>query len=278
MRLIKKRLAALGSLFILVTHGRNAIANQWLPVLTIVMGLFIASEPLVAATEPDTVLTNKVVVNYTVGNGAPIRTESSVSLTTSPRTPAKIAFYSQFDGGNTLNVQPTSFSSSASSNAWQPVISSVQGNTELIQTISFSPGEQLVIRVEDFDQNIDSASQEKIIVDLRIGNTGDVERLQLTETSLSSGVFVGVVPLVGVSQVLSNNGKLSVEALSEISAKYVDQGDSTDTVAAVGIVDPSNLVFDSTTGKPINGATITIVAINRQGSQGAKGSDQHNGD
>ena len=117
---------------------------------------------------------------------------------------------------------------------------------------------------------------ETIIIDLGISNTGDAERLRLTETAADSGVFVGVLELVESAQSDQNNGELSVEALSEISAKYKDREDQTDTAATVGIVDPSNLVFDSTTGELINGAIITLVY--KGGSQGARVYDQFNGD
>ena len=276
MRLIIKKIAALDSLNFLMGSRRNAASSRWLPLLFIVAGFLISSLQAQAATEPDTVLTNQVVVNYTVGSGAAIQTESSVSLTTSSRTPAKIGFYSQFAEGDTLNVQPTSFSPDGSDNNWQPVSSPVQGNLALIQTISFAPGEPLIIRVEDFDQNLDSSVLETIVIDLSINNTGDTERLMLTETAPGSGVFSGVIPLVDTSLLSSNNGQLSVIKLSEINAKYVDREDNTDTVATIGIVDPSNLVFDSLTGDPINGAKITLVSTGN--GQGARVFDQHNGD
>ncbi len=276
MRLIIKKIAALGDRITSIDDGRNTVANCWFALLLIVLGTFIPVSSAVAATEPDTVLTNKVVVNYTVGNGASIKKESSVSLTTSSRTPAKIAFYSIFSGGETLNVQPTMFSPNGTDNNWQAVESPVQGHTELIQTISFTAGESLIIRVEDYDQNLDSTVFETIIIDIEISNTGDVERLQLTESAADSGVFVGVLELVESATSDQNNGVLSVEALSEIGAKYKDREDQTDTAATVGIVDPSNLVFDSTTGEPINGAIITLVY--KGSNQGARVYDQFNGD
>ena len=168
MRLIIKKIAALGSLISSIDYCRNAVVSCWLALLLVVLGVSVPSGSAVAATEPDTVLTNKVVVNYTVGNGATIKTESSVALTTSSRTPAKISFYSSFPGGNTVNVQPTMFSPDGTGSDWQAVNSSVQGNTEIIQTISFSAGEPLIIRVEDYDQNIDATRFETIVVDLGI--------------------------------------------------------------------------------------------------------------
>lgn len=275
MRLIIKIIAALGSLISLTDYCRNTVASRWLPLLLIIVGFSLSSLPTMAATEPDTILTNKVVVNYTVGNGAAIQADASVSLTTSSRTPAKIKFFSQFDGGDALNVQPTLFSPDGSDRNWQSINSAVEGNIPVIQTISFSAGEPLIIRVEDFDQNLDATVFETIIIDLQISNTGDIERLILTETHPSSGVFSGVIPLVDTSLNTSNNGQLSVELLSEINAKYIDREDATDTVATVGIVDPSNLVFDSTSGAPINGATITLVPTN---GQSARAYDQFGGD
>ena len=276
MRSIIKKIAAQGSLITPRNDSSNTVVGRWLASLFVLSCLLLVSSPATAATEPDTTLTNTVMVNYTVGTGAIISTGSSVSLTTSSRTPAQISFFSEFLGGDPLNVKPTSFSTDGSAGNWQGLSNSVQGNTPVIQTISFSAGEPLIVRLEDYDQNIDSSTIQAIIIDLGIGNTGDTERLLLTETAADSGVFAGVINLVDTSSVVEHNGELSVESLSEIEAKYTDREDQSDVTATVGIVDPSNIVFDSTTGAPVNGAIITLTYTGS--SQGARVYDQFNGD
>ena len=261
MRLIKKIKAALGGLCSLTCQRINTLASHWLPLLLILASAEMTGTEAFAATEPETTLTNTVKVAYTVGSGASIQKQASVSLVTSKRTPAKIAFYSVFDGGSQTQVPETQFSLGNSSGTnWSSVDSSVQGATPIIETFSFSAGEPLIIRVEDFDQNLDSSVRETITIDLEINNTGDTETLLLTESEPGSGVFIGVVPMVSSESVTQFDGQLSVEVLSRIGAIYTDIEDETDTVATLGIVEPSNVVFDSTTGEPINGAVISLIS------------------
>ena len=261
MRLIKNNKAALGGLYSLACQRVINLASQWLPLLLILAFAEVTGMAAFAATEPETTLTNTVKIAYTVGGGASIKKEASVSLVTSKRTPARIAFYSVFESGHETHIPATKFSSGNSSEAiWQPINSPVQGATPIIETLSFSVGESLIIRVEDFDQNLDASVQEFITIDLKIDNTGDTEVLLLAETDPGSGVFVGVVPMVGSEFIVAFDGELSVETLSRIEAVYTDIEDDTDTVATLGIVEPSNLVFDSTTGEPINGAIISLIS------------------
>lgn len=261
MRLIKNIKAALAGLCPLACQRVDTRASQWLSFLLFLVLTETLGSAVFAATEPDTVLTNTVKVSYTVGSGASINKQAKVSLTTSKRTPANIAFYSVFEGGTPARVSTTEFSVGNPSGAnWQSVDSRVQGITPLIETFSFSAGEPLIIRVEDFDQNLDGSIQEVITIDLEVNNTGDTETLLLTESEPGSGVFIGVVPMVGTKLVTPFDGVLTVETLSRIGAVYTDAQDETDTVATLGIVDPSNLVFDSTTGEPINGAVISLVS------------------
>ena len=261
MRLINTIKAALGGLCSLVYQRVSTLVSRWLPLLLILAFAEFTGMAAFAATEPETTLTNTVKIAYTVGSGASISKEASVSLVTSKRTPAKIAFYSVFESGSQTQVPATKFSPGSSTGTnWQSINSSVQGATPIIETFSFSAGEPLIIRVEDFDQNLDGSLQETITINLEIDNTGDTETLLLTETESGSGVFVGVVPMVSSESIVAFDGQLSVETLSRIGAIYTDIEDGTDTVSTLGIVEPSNLVFDSTTGEPINGAVISLVS------------------
>ena len=71
-----------------------------------------------------------------------------------------------------------------------------------------------------------------------------------------------VAPLIEQKIVKKLGGILTVDEESEISADYVDVADGTDTSASVVLVDPLGIVFDSSRGLPVDGATITLINTN----------------
>jgi uncharacterized repeat protein (TIGR01451 family) len=127
----------------------------------------------------------------------------------------------------------------------------------LLSTRILHAGDPLFIRVTDLDQNLDPTALDTILVSLTDGKTGDVEMLRLTETGPNTGVFLGYLP-TAVSSVASYDGTMSVSEDSAIEVRFTDPLDGTDAVAATTLVDPHGLVFDSRTGLPVNGATVTI--------------------
>ncbi len=118
--------------------------------------------------------------------------------------------------------------------------------------------EPLFLRLSDRDQNIDRAVAETILLTLEIKDNGEKEVLVLTETGPDTGVFAGYVWSV-TTPVIKGNGVLSVNADASIVAAYVDPEDSSDNVKATALIDPSGIVFDSKTGQPVNGITVTMI-------------------
>ncbi len=123
---------------------------------------------------------------------------------------------------------------------------------------TYHTGEPLFIRLTDLDQDLDPAAIETVLVTVGVSATNDIEVLRLRETGPNTGVFTGYIQ-TGPGPAVSGNGILSVAVNSRINGSYVDVADSTDSRVDLALVDPYGLVFNSTTGLPVDGATVTLV-------------------
>ena len=119
-------------------------------------------------------------------------------------------------------------------------------------------GDPLFIRVTDLDQNLDRTRNETVLVTVTNPANGDIEVLLLTETGPDTGIFVAYLPTTG-SASAGYNGSMSVNPGDILSTRYVDIADGSDTSATTIMVDPYGIVFDTVTGLPVNGATITMI-------------------
>lgn len=119
-------------------------------------------------------------------------------------------------------------------------------------------GDPVFVRVDDGDQNRDSTVRETVEVRLTARATGDAETLRLTETTPDSGMFVGFLP-TGVANAVPGNCTLDLVRDSSLDVAYVDPRNASDTAAASGLVDPFGVVFDSTTGEPVDGVRVRLL-------------------
>ena len=129
----------------------------------------------------------------------------------------------------------------------------------MIRTDLYHQGEPIFFQVADPDQNIDPSSRETIWVLLGCPGQDDNELLLLQETGPDSGRFAGCIQSSGRGPVQSFNGILDVAQETTITARYTDPADGADTVATTALVDPFGLVFDSSTGQPVDDVTLTLV-------------------
>lgn len=127
----------------------------------------------------------------------------------------------------------------------------------LIETTSLHGGEPLFVRVADADRNRDAATIDTLDVQLATPSN-DRETLRLSETGANTGVFVGYIQ-TRATNATGANCVLEVERNASITSTYVDPDNSADTSRAQLLVDPYGLIFDSSTGAPVNGARVKLV-------------------
>ncbi|MBI5233666.1 MAG: DUF11 domain-containing protein [Deltaproteobacteria bacterium] len=134
---------------------------------------------------------------------------------------------------------------------------------QLITAAVYHETEPVFLRLTDGDQNIDPLVAETVMLTLDINKNGEKETLVLTETGPDTGVFAGYIQSVIGSTAQGsadiNNGKLSVYEDAKILATYEDAEDGITTYEATALVDPFGVVFDTSTGQPVNGATVTLM-------------------
>lgn len=201
---------------------------------------------------------------YSVGSVATVTDSNLVSVVV--RTPSTIEFLSYAPlapNAEQVNISPTSYNSSG---FFTPVAEPVPfGSTTpldlnlpvpLVKATVYHAQEPIFLRLTDFDQNLDPLVAETVLV--TVTSNGDTEILLLTETSPDTGIFTGHIPSVTGGSV-PGDGQLSVNADSEILANYVDIVDGSDTSVAAVLVDPFGIVFDTSTGLPVDGAVVTLI-------------------
>lgn len=219
------------------------------------------------------VIRNTGYVDYTVGAEDYRRPSNEVSMTVpdTARTPSIITFHKYAPSvldATEFSVRPTRFRDGGTQGLLE-LLSDPDHFGDLIdlnvvvpflETQLYRAGDPIFFTVRDLDQNLLPTVRETVLVTLEVANTGDVEELQLTETGVDTGLFIGYIPSTAdITPTFS--GVLSVTTESEIVATYTDDVDGTDVSVAAALVDPFGVVFDSSNGDPIDGASVTIVDV-----------------
>ncbi|MDQ6962248.1 MAG: SdrD B-like domain-containing protein, partial [Mariprofundaceae bacterium] len=131
---------------------------------------------------------------------------------------------------------------------------------QFIPAGAYHSGETVFVEVNDSDQNHDPYSIESIIVTLVDKKTGDREQLSLTETAANTGMFLASILSTSASPT-QNDNQISVLQGSELSASYRDPTSNADISAAAVLVDPFGVLFNTSTGQPIDGIQITMIDV-----------------
>jgi uncharacterized repeat protein (TIGR01451 family) len=229
-------------------------------------GVFLLSGTFaLAATPPNTQVTNIASANYIIG-GTNATVTGSVSMMTAARTPAVIDFLQyipQGTGGVVENVALSYCNGIAmpAPNYIMPPSTAltVPGGLRLAPATEYVKGDPIFIKVTDYDQNKNPNLAETI--QLTIGSGTDTEQLTLTETGLSTGVFIGYIQSKAVAGP-NNDCQLSVAGSNtRISATYTDPLDALPTVVDQALVDPFGVIFNSNSGLGVDGGKITMIDI-----------------
>lgn len=215
---------------------------------------------------------DKIVNTASVIAAGITSTTATATVTAVIRTPSQIEYLQYaptLPGVPAVQVVPGFYRNSADPAAPflplpLPVMTGSTAPIDLSRPIPLAPatqlhqGDPLFIRVTDLDQNLDRNRVETVFVTVTNPANGDIEVLLLTETGADTGIFAAYLPTTR-SAVAGHNGSMSVSEGSILSTRYVDIVDGSDTSATAILVDPYGVVFDSVTGQPVNGATITMI-------------------
>lgn len=240
------------------------------------IGLVLLSFPgLSVALPPGTVISNSAIATYTDGPSPGIisRNSNTVIVTTvAARTPATIELLQYAPASPSAQLVPVSLSAYSTSGSLSgPFVTlgppapagsgtpiNLSNPVPLVTASQYHAGEPVFVRVTDYDQNLDPATAETVLVTIKDDLSGDVEVIRLTETGPNTGVFTGYVQASKQSAIIGN-GILSAMCDSHITAAYVDPMDSTDSKTATVLVDPYGKIFNSATGQPIDGVSVTLM-------------------
>ena len=184
------------------------------------------------------------------------------------RTPSQVEFLRYSLAGSPQSIQQSEYKTSMGLFTASPPTALYAGGPllDLSQPVPLSPSalfieaDTIFVRLADPDQNIYADQIESVLVTLT-SSTGDNEVLRLYETAIDSGLFVGYISSTAapVTDSTDNNGSLSIVLKGSITARYTDIADLSDASVSAGLFDPVGTVFDSTTGLPVDGVTISIV-------------------
>lgn len=234
--------------------------------------LFLGLAAAQAALPPNTPIVNTASATFRI-SGVPVTVTGSATLSTSAGTPATIGLLAAADGvpnlpagtGSTLNVAPTQCQRAAGWVALNAPTApgqgplAVPGDHKVVPASTYASGDLVLVQVTDHDQNADPAVRETLVV--TVGSEGgDSERLRLTETGPSTGIFLGYLQTAhGAAQ--PGNCVLEANGSQRITASYVDQSENSVVISATALVDPFGIVFDSATGAPVSGVRVTMVDV-----------------
>ncbi len=258
--------------------------------------LFLHSSILWAATAPNSAITNLATATYSVGANN-LSATSTVAVNTAACLdiglkiellqyipPAGAALAPA--GTHTEMVQPTGYAPSGAltgpfTTLANPTLLGNPAPTPLPANLLLAPlsdaagkpiasyarNEPIFVRVASYDSNLNPALADQISMTLTT-NSGDSEVLQLTETGLSTGVFVGsvqsVFAAIGTAPT-PNDGKITIsshnETLTQVYNHLNCASGANIATSSSGLLDPYGIVFDSKTGAPVNGATISKIDI-----------------
>lgn len=229
--------------------------------------LTIATAIAGMATAAPVTITNTATLELHLAGAT--RSYSSNTLTTEvvpPPTPATVTFLRATSLAGAVPMAVSGAQCRTADGGFVPVSGeqssmAAGGSTMVLQARTFHAGEPVMMSLADKNRNRDPNARET--VEVKITTTpGDEEVLRLVETEANSGTFAGTVPSVGVPPAPAKyDCKLSLSANATIRVAYTDNFYPTDVAEATVLVDPYGILFDSETGEPANGVTVTLIDV-----------------
>ncbi|MGI9328461.1 MAG: hypothetical protein ACR2PZ_24815 [Pseudomonadales bacterium] len=124
----------------------------------------------------------------------------------------------------------------------------------------FKSDDALFLQVFDPDADLDPLAADQIEIQLATPS-GDSERIVATETANNSGEFTGYIQSRRTPPLAVEDCVLTVGLNETVNARYVNAADASNIATAAALVDPLGLVFDSASGQPLDGVTVTLIDV-----------------
>lgn len=237
-------------------------------LFTIILTTFFPSAAALAVPA-GTAIPNQATLAYVNNAGEASILSSNIAqvVTAVERSPASVEFIRVVASGTgdfQETVGPSAcFQNGVFANLADPVLSGgvtvdPTATQNVSVTDSYNVSEPLFLRLTDSDQNIDAAVIDYVAVEVTHAGSGDTETIQLSETGISTGIFTGYLPTANAAPV-AGDCVLQGGMNSMVRVDYTDPVDGTDSAAAVAMLDPVNIVFDSQTGSIVDGASIELI-------------------
>ena len=242
------------------------------------------------ATAPNTLISNTAIATYQIGaSGVPSTISATATFNTAacgspvqidllqyvPAARSALAPYATsqnvqpgfyFNGTSNLPLANPTLLGDASPTPLPANLLLTPLNDMLGNPVSaYSRNEPIFIRVTSSDDNLNPAAPDSVTVTLTSATGGDSETLVLMETGIATGVFAGAIPSVFIaigSPSVPNDGSINISAHNEIITSVYSRSDcgvGTIASSSSGLVDPYGIVFDSSSGTAVNGATVTLI-------------------
>ena len=243
-----------------------------LGVLTFAATAWTQSSPLAHASEIGADVVNIATLTYTVGDTtASLTTNQAVFTIQAPPTPAPVIefFRHSPSASNARSVTINGSNYSPSGNLEGPFVSIGQARTtggqiiDITQPLALAPattflsGELMFVQVTDLAGNQDPEAVETISITITSDN-GDVVVIQLYESGKNTGQFWAYIPTTDQA-IVTNDNQLTTANENQLTAAYIDALTQTDVVVDTAFINSNCFVFDSVTGLPIDGATVSLI-------------------
>ncbi len=250
-----------------VVDRRTGIAKG--AIIAIFAALLVALGTSARAVPIGTTVENVATITFTIGGStATIVTPPASFVVQARPTPSSIEFFRISPAAPDAQVAWLHGSDYATDGAaaFSPVGSIAMAGgapVNLSQPVRLTPatsyfaGEPIIVRVTDSGQNGDPTTIETLIATIVTAN-GDRVTLRFYESGPDTGLFYAYIQS-GHGVPVQNDATLTIAQGATLTATYVDPFDATEVSTAVAGVDPFGRVFDSTTGAPLDGVTVTIV-------------------
>lgn len=218
------------------------------------MGLAAAASATVASAVD---ISNTATLSF--GSGANVQTVTSntVVLTRGAGLPASIHF-TRFRAGTNFKLPIARCSNG------QMSLTDFDGDGEAepppngyLETSYYAQGAPVLVELTNPSGNDDPNAIDTSEVVIWSGR-GDVEHLTLYETGPDTGIFTGAID-TKVGAPASENCLVETNSREKLTVEFKGASENTNDASDTALIDPFGFVFDSLTGLPVSGVTVSLL-------------------